>query len=57
MATREDDLTELAIDISTAIAKARQLNLPTSVYILSMALLEVLQATEAASDGRDDAPR
>jgi hypothetical protein len=57
MVTREDDLTELAIDISTAIAKARQLNLPTSVYILSMALLEVLQATEAASDGRDDAPR
>ncbi|MDB5609812.1 MAG: hypothetical protein JWP25_6712 [Bradyrhizobium sp.] len=57
MATREDDLTELAIKLSTAIAKARQLNLPTSAYILSMALLEVLQATEAARDGEDDAAR
>jgi hypothetical protein len=57
MVTREDDLNELAINLSMAIAKARQLNLPTSAYILSMALLEVLQATEAATDSNDDAAR
>jgi hypothetical protein len=44
MVTREDDLKELAINLSAAIAKARQLNLPTSAYILSMALVEVLRA-------------
>jgi hypothetical protein len=53
MATREDDLKELTISLSAAIAKARQLNLPTSAYILSMALVEVLQALKAAeADGR-----
>ena len=50
MATREDDLGELALDISTAIAKARQLNLPTSAYILSMVLVEVSEALKAAAD-------
>lgn len=56
MLTRRDDLNELAINLSTAIAKARQLKLPTSVYILSMALVEVLQATKAAGDdSKDDA--
>jgi hypothetical protein len=55
MLTREDNLNELAIDLSTAIAKARQLKLPTSAYILSMALVEVLQATKADADtGNDD---
>jgi hypothetical protein len=58
METREDNLNELAINLSTAIAKARQLKLPTSVYILSMALVEVLQATKADADtGKDDAAR
>src|SRR3979411_919967 len=41
MATREDDLNQLALDISTAIAKARQLKLATSAYILSMVMVEV----------------
>jgi hypothetical protein len=54
MVTREDDLNELAINLSTAIAKARQLKLPTSAYILSMALVEVLEATKAASNKRKD---
>ena len=54
MATREDDLDELANNLSTAIAKARQLKLPTSPYILSMALVEVLQATKAVSKSRKD---
>ena len=50
MLTRKDDLDELATNLSTAIAQARQLKLPTSVYILSMALVEVLQATKADAD-------
>jgi len=52
MVTREDDLKELAISLSAAIVKARQLSLPTSAYILSMALVEVLQALKAAEADR-----
>ncbi len=54
MATREDDLSELALDISTAITRARQLNLPTSAYILSMVLVEVSEALKAAADEEED---
>jgi hypothetical protein len=54
MATREDDLKELALDISAAIEKARQLKLPTSAYILSMVLVEVSAAIKAADDDRED---
>ena len=54
METREDDLDELAINLSTAIAKARQLKLPTSPYILSMALVEVMEATKAAPANRNN---
>jgi len=54
---REDDLKELATSLSAAIAKARQLNLPTSAYILSMALVEVSQALKAAEGGNEDAVR
>jgi hypothetical protein len=50
MATREDDLNQLALDISTAIAKARQLNLPTSAYILSMVMVEVSDALKAGEE-------
>ena len=54
MASRGDDLNELAQDISTAIAKARQLNLPTSAYILSMVLVErVSEALKAAKRKRN----
>jgi hypothetical protein len=53
MASPENDLNELAIMISTAIEKARQLKLPTSAYILSMALVEVSEATEATK-GKED---
>jgi hypothetical protein len=51
MATREDGLKELAADLSAAISKARQLELPTSAYILSMALLEVTEALSEEQDG------
>jgi hypothetical protein len=54
MASPENDLNELAITISTAIEKARQLKLPTSAYILSMALVEVSEATKAAEDNVTD---
>jgi len=55
MTTREDELNELALTVSTAIERARQLELPTSAYILSMVLLEVSQATKAAArDNTED---
>ena len=54
MVTREDELEELALDIKTAIAKARQLNLPTSAYILSMVLVELSEAMNAAADNWED---
>jgi hypothetical protein len=50
MTTLEDDLNELAVTISMAIEKARQLKLPTSAYILSMVLVEVWEAAKAAED-------
>ena len=50
MTTLEDDLNELAVTISKAIEKARQLKLPTSAYILSMVLVEVWEAAKAADD-------
>ena len=58
MVTREDELEELVLDIKTAIAKARQLNLPTSAYILSLVLVEVSEAMNAdAENWEDDAAR
>jgi tRNA(Leu) C34 or U34 (ribose-2'-O)-methylase TrmL len=51
MATLDDDLNELAITISMAIEKARQLNLSTSAYILSMALVEVWETTKGEQEG------
>ena len=57
MATREDDLKELSISLSAAIAKARSLNLPTSAYVLSMALLEVSQALKAAKGDGEGSTR
>lgn len=53
MPTRVDDLRELATSLSAVIEKARRLDLPTSAYILSMALLEVSQAMQAI--GADEA--
>ena len=52
MATRAEDLNELATGITTAIVKARQLDLPTSAYILSMVLVEVSEAINAAAEDR-----
>ena len=54
MASPENDLDELADMISAAIEKARQLNMHTSAYILSMALAEVSKAAKAAANKPDD---
>ena len=50
MTSPDNELNELAITISTSIEKARQLNLHTSAYILSMVLVEVREAAKAAED-------
>lgn len=53
MMTHRDDLGALANAIISAIEKARHLKLPTSAYILSMALLEVMQEKEAIEPHRE----
>jgi hypothetical protein len=53
MASPENDLDELADMISAAIEKARQLNMHTSAYILSMALAEVSKPAKAAANKPD----
>ena len=50
MAASKNDLDELVAIISIAIEKARQLNMHTSAYILSMALAEVSKAAKAAAN-------
>ncbi|MEH2484829.1 hypothetical protein V1280_000768 [Bradyrhizobium sp. AZCC 2230] len=51
--SREDELKELASDLSRAVETARRVGLSTTVYLLSMALVEVREA--AADDaGNDD---
>lgn len=50
MASRKNDLDELADMISAAIEKARQLDMHSGVYILSMALAEVSMAAKAAAN-------
>jgi hypothetical protein len=52
--SRGDQLEELASDLSRAGAAAPRNCLPTTVYLLSMALVEVREAAAADSDGNDD---
>lgn len=51
--SRGDELKELVSDLSRAVETARRVGLPTTVYLLSMALVEVREAA-AADDGDDD---
>jgi hypothetical protein len=51
---RKDDLEELAVNVSAAFAKARQLNLPTSAYILSVVMLDVSQAIRSTEANDKD---
>lgn len=46
--SREDELNELASDLSRAVETARRVGLSTTVYLLSMALVEVREAADAA---------
>jgi hypothetical protein len=50
METSKNDIDELVAMISTAVEKARQLNMHSGAYILSMALAEVSRAAKAAAD-------
>jgi hypothetical protein len=50
--SRGEQLKELASDLSRAVERARRVGLPTTVYLLSMALVEVREA--AADDDGDD---
>jgi hypothetical protein len=53
--SRGDELEELASDLTRAAERARRLGLPTTVYLLSMALVEVREAVGASDDGDDGA--
>ncbi|KYK50407.1 MULTISPECIES: hypothetical protein [Bradyrhizobium] len=52
--SRGEELKELASDLSRAAERARRLGLPTTLYLLSMALVEVREASAAAADDEDD---
>jgi hypothetical protein len=52
--SRGYELEELADDLSRVVEKARRLGLATTVYLLSMALIEARESAEAAADGDDD---
>jgi hypothetical protein len=52
--SRGEQLKELANDLSRAAETARRIDLPTTVYLLSMALVEVREAAAVAGDGDDD---
>ena len=51
--SRVDELKELASNLSRAVEAARRAGLPTTVYLLSMALVEVRDAA-ADEDGNND---
>jgi hypothetical protein len=51
--SRKDELKELASDLSRAVEAARRVGLSTTVYLLSMALVEVREAA-ADNAGNDD---
>jgi hypothetical protein len=51
--SRGDELKELESDLSRAVETARRVGLPTTVYLLSMALVEVRESA-ATDDGDDD---
>jgi hypothetical protein len=51
--SREHELKELASDLSRAVETARRIGLSTTVYLLSMALVEV-RAAAADDEGNDD---
>ena len=53
VASPENEFGELAEMISTAIERARQLNMHAGAYILSMALAEVSKAAKAIASSTD----
>ncbi|WP_164934226.1 hypothetical protein [Bradyrhizobium guangzhouense] len=53
--SRGNELKELASDLSCALEAARRIGLPTTVYLLSMALVEVREAIDSVGDDDDGA--
>ncbi|MFL6838014.1 MAG: hypothetical protein ACJ8FZ_12010 [Bradyrhizobium sp.] len=51
--SRGEELKELVVDLSRAVERARRVGLPTTIYLLTMALVEVREAAEA-TEGEDD---
>jgi hypothetical protein len=52
--SRGQELKKLAGELARAVEAARRLGLPTTVYLLSMSLVEVQEAADATDDGSDD---
>jgi hypothetical protein len=52
--SRGDELKELAGELAHAVERARWLGLPTTAYLLSMALVEVREAADVEDGGDDD---
>ena len=53
--SRGNELKELASELSRALEAAHRIGLPTTVYLLSMALVEVREAINSAGDDDDGA--
>jgi hypothetical protein len=53
--SRGQELRELAAELAGAVETARRLGLPTTVYLLSMALVEVQEAADENGDDDDGA--
>jgi len=49
-----DELKELAGELAHAMERARRLGLLTTAYLLSMALVEVMDAADVEDGGDDD---
>jgi hypothetical protein len=52
--SRGEELKELAAELSHALERARRAGLPTTVYLLAMALVEVREVADAAGGEDDD---
>jgi hypothetical protein len=53
--SRGEELKELAVDLSRAVESARRVGLPTTVYLLAMALVEVREAADGEDEDDDGA--
>lgn len=54
--TLDSDIDELTDEISRALATARRLNLAVCAHILSMALMEAIEAADGNRDSKEPRP-